>query len=178
MPYDESSGSKRTRFKEAYDACYSAILTTLNSKVGNFDDAQDLAQEIFARLYKKIEDVESPRTWLYGTMKNVLLDHYKGKGRTQEDIDTMLDDVSMGYVNGFRDTRIVIGDVLKDPNVYQSDLNRAVFDLVAVHGFTLAETARHCDISYRQVRYAYTTTTQRVLNALRSKGIAKIEDLL
>jgi RNA polymerase sigma factor (sigma-70 family) len=178
MNEQRAARNREVRFKEVHKTCYSAIFSFIYSKVESFEDAEDLAQEVFLRLYRKMDEVEQPKSWLYGTMRIVLLDYYNEKGISTEDIESYLDDVSIGYVNGFRDARIVINDVLKSTEIYGSELNRSVFELVAVHGFSLREAARHCGVSYRQACYAFSTTTQRVIASLRDRGISKLEDLL
>lgn len=178
MKDDARRTEKEKRFRDVHKLCYSSLFSAVYSKVARFEDAEDLTQEIFLRLYDCLDEVDAPRAWLYGTMRNVLKDYYKGKGRSEEDIDTLLDESSLGYVNGFRDARIVITDILKDPESFGSELNRSIFELVSVYGFSLAEAARDCGITYNQARWAYSAAAQRIISVLRNRGISKLEDLL
>lgn len=166
------------RFREAYESCYSPVFCAILAKTGSYEDSEDLAQEVFMRFYQKIDEVETPRAWIYGAMRNVLMDHFKKRRDPGEDIEQFLDDVSLGYVNGFREGRMVIMDTLKDGSLYGSDLDKSLFDLVSFHGFTVAEAARHCGVSYMQARYSFSQTGKAVIDALKKKGISKLEDLL
>lgn len=168
----------KKKFRDAYDMCYSPVFCAIMARTGLFEDAEDLAQEVFARFFQAIESVESPRAWIYGTMRNVMMDHFKKRNEAHADIEQYLDDVSLGYVNGFREGRIVIMETLADGSLYQSDLDRSVFELVAFHGFTVADAARHCSVSYMQARYSFSQTGRAVIAALKKKGISKLEELL
>ena len=166
------------RFKDVYDGLYSLIFSLIYSKISNFDEAEDLTQELFVRLCKKFNEVNDPKAWLFGAMRIILLDYFKEKGRKEDDIEGIIDDQRMGIVNEFRDARIVIEEILSDSTTGISDTDRTIFELVAIHDYSFAEASRHIGLSYRQVRYAFQTTARKLLDLLRMRGIAKLEDLL
>lgn len=166
------------RFKDVYDGLYSLIFSSIYSKINNFDEAEDLTQELFVRLYKKFNEVNDPKAWLFGAMRIILFDYFKEKGRKEDDIDGIIDDQRMSVVNEFRDARIVIEEILSDSTSGISDSDRTIFELVAIHDYSFAEVSRHIGLSYRQVRYTFQTTARKLLDLLRMRGIAKLEDLL
>jgi RNA polymerase sigma factor (sigma-70 family) len=177
---DESriSEDRMQRFKTAYDLYYSLIFSVIISKIGNYDEAEDLCQELFSRFLQKIEEINNPRTWLYGAMRIIMIEFYKNKGDKTENIESLLDDPSTGYVNGFREARLVIKDVLSDPSTFLSESDRSIFELVAVHCFSIADASRHLCVTYRQAHYSFEQSSKKVINLLKSKGIGKLEDLL
>lgn len=172
------SDPKITQFSEQYDTFYSLVFSIVLSKVSNYHDAEDICQEIFLRFYRKIEEVESPRKWLLGCMRIVVLDYYKEKRHKDVDVDSLFDDMNMSYVNGFRDARITITQVLSEIYEEEGDRDSALFDLIAVHNFSVADAARHLGESYKKVRYRYSCVADKVKAKLKERGIGNIEELL
>lgn len=165
-------------FIESYDSYYSLVFSTVYSKVNNFHDAEDICQEVFIRFYDKMGEVENPRRWLYGCLRIVVLDYYKEKRHRDVDIDELFDDISMGYVNGFRDTRMMLKSVLDEILDEDGDRDSALFEMIAVYNYTFAEAARHLNLGYKQARYRYNTMASKLIERLKSRGVERIEDLL
>lgn len=180
MRDDDVFLSRKTekRFKDAFNAFYSVMFSSVCGKTGDPDAAEDITQDLFMRLYRKMDEVENTRAWLYGALRIVMLDYYRAKGRADADIETMLDDASLSYVNGFRETRIMIQDAIEAPGTFENDIERSLFDLVAVNGFSYADAARHLDISYRQARYGFDKVSKRITAYFSGKGIVSMEELL
>jgi DNA-directed RNA polymerase specialized sigma24 family protein len=178
MIESQFSEKRVARFTESYDLYYSLIFSAILSKIQNYDEAEDLCQELFSRFFLKIEEVENPKAWLYGAMRIIMIEHYKRKGERPENIELLLDDSSTGYINGFRDARLVIQDVLSDPSSFGGESDRIIFELVAVHLFSIADASRHLGITYRQAHYSFEQSSKRIISQLKSKGIEKLEDLL
>ena len=109
------SEKKTELFSEHYNSLYSVAFSSVYSKIGNYHDAEDICQEVFLRFYRKLDEIESPRKWIFGALRLVVFDYYKRKGKNDIDIETMFEDVSMSFVNGFRDTRMVIQQALDGP---------------------------------------------------------------
>lgn len=172
------SDSLIKQFIRTYDAHYSVIFSSVYSRVNNYHYAEDICQEVFIRLYDKIEEVENPRKWLFGCLRIVVIDFYKRKYSRDIDIEELFDDIGMSYVNGFRDTRIMIKDVLDAVTDEEDGESVSLFELVAVYNYSLADAARHTGLSYKQARYRYNRITQKLAAGLKNKGINSIEDLL
>jgi len=63
------------------------VLRTALRILGNPDDAQDVAQEVFLRLYRNLKKVEAAGNlegWLYRVAVNLCRDQRRRKGRTEE----------------------------------------------------------------------------------------------
>ncbi len=82
--------SLRAKFERIYsstrDALYSYALRVLR----NQEDALDVVQETYVRLWKNIEKVEEGRasSWLFRVCHNLMMDHFR-KRREMVDIDEM-----------------------------------------------------------------------------------------
>ena len=94
------------------------------------------------------------------------------------DVEDVLDDAAMTFVNGFRDVRIIIKDAIESMENFGGERDRALFDLVAVNGFTYEEAGAQLGMSVRQARYRYGLAVERILDFLAKKGIKNLEDLL
>jgi len=166
-------------FTAIYSDFYPVVYSSIYARLRDEDITSDLAQEIFTRMLQKIDDVENPRAWIFGAMKLVLFEYYRKKsGTTDIDIDSVLDDVNMRYVNGFRDTRILIQDALAASENYSDEYERIVFNLVALNDYTYREAAEQTGLTERQVRYRYNAATKRITEYLKKKGINSLEELL
>jgi DNA-directed RNA polymerase specialized sigma24 family protein len=172
------SDPKVVRFSENYDSFYSLVFSIVLSKVINYHDAEDICQEVFLRFYRKIDEVESPRKWLLGCLRIVVLDYYKEKRHKDIDADSLFDDMSMSYVNGFRDVRIMITQVLNEIYVEEGDRDAALFDLIALYNFSFIQASVNLNLNYKQAVYRYGRMADRVRSKLKDRGIADIEDLL
>jgi len=174
-----SIGSERTRrYTEDFTAHYSALFSAVHSRIGNFQEAEDICQEVFLRLYRKYDEVENTRRWLYGALRIVMLDYYKQRGRADVDVDAILDDTSLAYVNGFRDTRLLLQEAMEAIYADEGEREWILFNLIAIHGFSLVQAGRHLKISYKQVRYGYEKAVKTLLAHLNARGIRSLEDLL
>ncbi len=169
----------KSKFIEVYSDYYSVIFGSVCSRISSIDDAEDITQEIFLRFYRKIDEVENPRKWLFGKMKMVLFEHYRSRKDDVMDIDELMNDVSLTFVNGMRDLRILINGVLEDSDVYNNDeKNRIIFDLVAIQKYTLEEAAREVGMSRDQVKYRYSLINRSILQTLKKRGVTNLEEII
>ncbi len=85
LPFRDESARKR----EAYEQCVAAhrqrVLLTAYRFVGTMADAQDVAQEVFLRLFQNIGRIEGePLPWLYRVTLNVCRDQLRRRKRRPE----------------------------------------------------------------------------------------------
>jgi len=165
-------------FTEAYNNYYPVLYNAICGKVRDTHDTEDICQEVFIIFYNKFETIENHRAWLNGTMRNVVYDYYKRKGRKDEDINSIIEDSSMSYVNGFREARLIIEDVINNGNVFDDERDKTVFDLIAFNNYSYVDTAKLVKISYRQVRYSFQKSSLKIQEQLRNRGIKGLEELL
>ena len=171
--------SERTKkFSELYSDLYPVVYHRIYTRVCDRDLTGDLAQEVFARLYEKMDEVVNPRKWLSGTMWNVLLEHYKKNTVNVENIDEVYCDANMGYVNGFRDTRIILQEAFDASENFKDEKDRIIYELIAINYYPREEVARILGITKRQVNYRYECVVERIVDYLKKKGLNKLEELL
>lgn len=166
------------KYSEAYADFYPLIFNVVFLKISNYEEAEDLCQEIFLRMFNKFNEIENIRKWLYGAMRNVLFEYYRKKNLSTEDIEQHLDDSSMSYVNGFRDARLIIEDAMKSPVNFEDEKDKIIFELIAVYNYNFIHAAELMGLTYTQARYKYQKTAERLTAYLKKKGIKDLGDLL
>ncbi len=171
------SDKKNETFTESYNNYYPLIYSVIYGKVNDADSAEDICQEVFMRLYHKIDEVLDHRKWLYGAMRLVILEHFRKK-KDDVDIDEIFDDKNLAYVNGFRDTRILIQEALDDMGNFDNEEDKILFHLIAVNNYSYKEAGEQLGMSERQARYRYNLTVDRLEKYFKNKGFNSIEDLL
>jgi len=157
---------------------YPLVFSAVYSRVGSLEDAEDISQELFIKLYNKLDEVENRRKWLYGALKLEVMAYYRKKKPGAVDIDEVFNDVALTFVNGFRDTRLMIGEALEDLDRFSEPGDQALFDLVAVRNFSYEEAGAQLGLSKRQVRYRYGLIVDRLVDYFKKKGINSLEELL
>ncbi len=168
---------KKDKFTEDHKRYYPLVFSAVYTKVENIDDAKDICQEIFIRFFEKYEEVKDSRKWLYGTLRNVVLEYYR-KQRGDVDIDDVFKDVSLTFVNGFKDARIIISEAIENMDNFGGEDEKTLFDLVAVYNYSYTEAAKQMGLAKRKVEYKYRRIVDSIMDYLNKKGIKDIEDLL
>lgn len=175
MPYQPANVNT---FAEAYTMFYPHVYNTLYIKTRDPDVTHDLCQEVFLRFYNKFDSIDNHRRWIFSAAKYILLEHYRTVKSEYVDLEQVENDVRMSFVNGFRDTRVMIEEALDSLEHFDDELGRQIFDLIAVFNYTYRETASSLGISERQVRYRYKLITDHLMEYFRKRGIHGMEDLL
>ncbi len=173
----QSTRDKQSEFTSSYSDYYSIVFGVIYSKIGNEDTAQDLTQEVFIRYFEKIDEVLNAKAWLLGVVKNVLYKYYRSKKNLSEEIahEESEWDISMSFINGFRESRIIIDESISR---IEDKTDKILFDLIAVQYYTVPEAASMTGLSRRQVKYRYSLILKKVISHLNSRGIKQLEDLL
>lgn len=89
-----------------------------------------------------------------------------------------MDDLGVAYLNGFRDTRLMIQEALESEDNFADENDRVLFELVASYDFTYREAGEELGMSERQAKYRFGLAVRRMAEHFRKKGVEKLEDLL
>ena len=122
--------------------------------------------------------MDNVRKWLFNALKLVVKEYYRRKKREGLNIDEVFNDVSVTFVNGFRDTRIILKEAIENIDNFKDEKERDFFELIAVHGFSYNQVAKQMGLTRRQVEYKYNKLIDKIINYLRGKGIDDIGELL
>lgn len=160
-------------FDEIYSKTYHNVLKFIVCKCQNIDDVNDLVQETFIELYKKLlkdEEVDNEVSYLIGIAKNKLKKHYRFKSlfRTvplnNEDKEIQIpSDVDIEKIvlkNMDIDT---VWNLLKRKNI---NIQR-IFYLYYSLDLTIKEIAKELSISESYVKNSLYRTLKELQNVLR-----------
>lgn len=176
-----NSTKKKKYFDKLYKEYYVFIFNAIYKRTGSLENSEDICQEVFIAFYHNLEKIREMRKWLMGTAKNQISLFYRSKKKQSEnkaDLEEIEDDIKYSFENGTRDLRIVLKNEIENSNNYESEIDRSVFDLIAVYKYSYKETANQLGLTPRKVRYKYAKITEKIVNNLKKSGIQGIENLL
>ena len=168
--------NKKDQFTELFDQYYHVVFNAVYPKVGNVNDTEDICQEVFIALFRKLDEIEHIKKWLFGTLRNIVYNYYRSKKPDNVNIDDIFQDISLTFVNGFRDARITISAAIEEE--IRDEEERQIIELIAYNNYSYAHVAKLLGVTKRMIQYRYTQLVKRILENLKSKGIKNIEDLL
>jgi RNA polymerase sigma-70 factor (ECF subfamily) len=169
---------KNSKFADIFNDQYTTVFNSVNARINCYEEAEDICQELFIKLYEKLETIDNPRAWLQGALRLAVLTHYTRKKPDPVAVEDVFSDENLSFVNGMRDARIIIRDVIENEDNYDNAKDIALFNLIAIGNYTYEEAGNELGMSKRQVRYRYGKTIDRLLDSLSKKGIKNIEDIL
>lgn len=80
MSEPEQSRDGAGKLEELFGLFEAPLLGYARRLIRNEETAQDIVQEAFIRLSGRIGEVEHPRAWLYRTVHNLAVSHFRGAG--------------------------------------------------------------------------------------------------
>ena len=132
--------------------------------VNDRDEAQDVMQDGWVRVFERIGQVRDPQTvggWIYRLMVNVSLRHCQ-RGKLKPEVVDELPEVVQLPLDPFAMEEVV------EAMGYLTNAQRLVFNLVEVEGYSYTEVAQKMRCSEVNVR----ALLSRAKSTLRNKLIA------
>lgn len=77
----DEQGAGAMTLQALFDAEENALLRYAFSLTGRRAVAEDIVQEVFLKLHQKISEVDSPRAWLYRSVRNRACNHLRDNRR-------------------------------------------------------------------------------------------------
>ena len=161
-----------TAFEGLYDRFHAGIYRYVYFKVGNSTEAEDLTEEVFLRLLESINTFRWQgrpfSAWLYRIARNLVVDHFRKKGRERGiPLDTAIDisDPASVDMAAQADVKMAMGRV-REAMTDLTDLQREVISLRFAGGLSVIETAEAVG------------RKQNAVKALQHAGIKKLRRLL
>jgi RNA polymerase sigma factor (sigma-70 family) len=167
-------------FTDIYNEFFPIVYSMIIIKISDHDVTHDLTQEVFLKLYDKFDILENHRRWLLSSVKYAVWNYLRTIRKEEKNfnIDRVMEDTTMVFVNGMRETRIMIEEALDTLGFFGKEESRTLFDLVALHQYTYKETAEHLGMTERQVGYKYRNIVDKLMRHFKDKGVHGLEDLL
>ncbi len=179
-------------FNEVVTSYRRRIMGTVARMINRPEDVEDVAQEVFLRLYYSMDQLRSPEVfepWLYRLTVNASLDYLRKRRRRGEsrmadlsEQQVMMADAAAG-TRWSEDqarkakTREFVDSLLSEV----SEADRALLTLKEVEGLSLKELQSIYDVNENTLKVRLFRARQRVLKAFakskgdQAKGDSKIE---
>ena len=152
--------------EDIYREYYKKVFGLIISKTNNSYLAEDLAADVFVKVYEKLDTFDETKaslsTWIYTITKNKLTDYYRSRKVFEEIPEDMADDSSV-------EDDVLSGEMLEVlANALETldERERGIIILRFYSGKTLKEIAEKMDISYAYVKL------------LQSRALAKLRDFM
>ncbi len=121
--------------------------------VGNLADAEDLAQETFIKVYKKIDtlkDRKKAKSWIYSIARNTVIDFFRKKKNKEIALsDALLESVAKTTATEYQE-KAISDEVSKELDHCIDKLvkeDRAIIRLLYYEGFSYKEIANLLSIN-------------------------------
>lgn len=152
-------------YERLYEEYYPKVLRYLSSRVSIAEDAENLAQDVFLKLYAKAdlydETKSSISTWIFNITRNTLTDHQRSMAyRRHEELPAVIVD----------DSKDILGDIIAEEQLELladalEQLEEEERRLVILHyysGCTLTKIAETLDRPYGQVKRLHNKALQKL----------------
>jgi RNA polymerase sigma-70 factor (ECF subfamily) len=132
-------------FNELWNEFNQKLMNYINAKVNNTQDAEDILQDVFIKIFSSIERLESQaaiKSWIYKITKNTIIDFYKKKKDVsvapetlyeiedeKEDVDNMNDDISKcigDMIFALPDKYLSVYDMYEKKNLKHEEIAEAL----------------------------------------------------
>jgi len=173
--------AKPSSFRNSYNEYYPLIFSMIYTKTGSREDAEDIAQEVFIRLYNNYDDVREVRNWLFTALRFEISNYYNKKGTAKKDtvdIESLGDSAIVAIEDETPETTIIIAEILADKSNYENEEERILFELAALYSFSFKDVASFLGMTRWQVEYRFKKIEVKILHKLKEKGITGADDIL
>lgn len=146
--------------KKGFDVLYNNYSTSLygviNMIVKKEEFAEEILQDTFIKIWKKIEDYDASKgrffTWMLNIARNMAIDKLRSKefksGSKTDDISTFVDIGDSGYAEKHNMDHIGVRDVLKK----LSEEHQFLIQKMYFEGYSQSEIAEEFDIPLGTVK--------------------------
>lgn len=164
---------RESRYRKIFEEYYPELLVMARGRAN--DDAEDILQNVFIKYYEKMNEVRDAKSWLYGSVRLELKNYIRKNAKTVnvENIEVYED---IYQDDAFNDLRFTLDSIIDSVPIKETD--RALFEMLALRGFSFKEAAEECGYTVRQARYHYSSVKKEIRDALKRRGISKVDDLL
>lgn len=149
--------------EQIYNLYYQKVKSYIRGKVSNAQDVEDLASDVFLKVYEKLDRFDDSKaslsTWIYTITRNTVIDHY----RTQKKF-TPLDESYPAEDNV--DGALLQEEMIESLATQLEKLDKRAQKIVILRYFhekTLKDIAQQMELSYSYVKVLH----NQALNDLR-----------
>lgn len=149
-------------FGQLIDRYKNAVYGSAYARLGNFTDAQDIAQETFLTAFRKLSTLKKPErfgNWLYSIVKNKCYDHHQSQKTKQE-----LDKVRTEYFQDPEDehNRRTLHRKIQQAIQKLPQIHREVVTLHYIQDYKLTEISSYLNIPIGTVKRRLSDARQKL----------------
>jgi RNA polymerase sigma-70 factor (ECF subfamily) len=167
-------------FNQVVAAYRKRIMGTIARLIGRPEDVEDVAQEVFLRLYFSLDQLRTPEVfepWLYRLTVNAAYDHLRRQKRRHEsrmsDLSeqqvVMADATASGKATVEERRRTQVREEVQELLEGVSEEDRILLTLKEVEGLSLKELEKIYRVNENALKVRLFRARQRVIKAFESK---------
>jgi RNA polymerase sigma-70 factor (ECF subfamily) len=171
-------------FNQIVVAYRKRILGTIARLIGRPEDVEDVAQEVFLRLYYSLDQLRTPEVfepWLYRLTVNASYDYLRKQRRRNEarmsDLTEqqvmMADAAAGGKASGEYERQKQVKELVDSLLQSVSEQDRILLTLKEVEGLSLKELEKIYSVNENALKVRLFRARQRVLNAYQASERGK-----
>lgn len=173
-------GGDDAAFNQIIQAYRKRIMGTIARLIGRPEDVEDVAQEVFVRLYYSLDQLRTPEVfepWLYRLTVNAAYDYLRRQRRRSEsrmsDLSeqqvTMADAAEGGRQSDEEARRTKLRETVNELLGAVSEEDRILLTLKEVEGLSLKELEAIYNVNENALKVRLFRARQRVLKAFEAK---------
>lgn len=180
---EQARGGDAAAFNQLVSAYRKRILGTIGRLIGRPEDVEDVAQEVFVRLFFSLEQLRSPEVfepWLYRLTVNAAYDYLRKKKRRPEsrmsdlaEQQVMMADAQAG--EKLETERLQANEIREFVHSLLDDVSeedRILLMMKEVEGLSLKELEQVYKVNENALKVRLYRARQRVLKAYERSGKA------
>ena len=179
---EKARGGDAVAFNDIVLAYRKRIMGTISRLIGRPEDVEDVAQEVFVRLYYSLDQLRTPEVfepWLYRLTVNASYDYLRRARRRNEsrmaDLSEqqvmMADFLASGRHEGVERQKGQVREFVDALFQHVSDEDRLLLTLKEVEGLSLKELEKVYNVNENALKVRLFRARQRVLKNV--KGVTK-----
>ncbi|MDD9937732.1 MAG: RNA polymerase sigma factor SigZ [Myxococcales bacterium] len=132
-----------------------ALAAFVERRVADPDVARDLVQDVYERIHRRearLEELERVDAWVFRVARNVITDHYRRRGRSQERERPLLVEPTEDAPGDEAEVRQEVAAWLPSFVAQLPEPYREVLELTELQGLTQAQAAERLGLSVTAVK--------------------------
>ncbi len=163
----------RDNFRTLFEDHYDLICNYLNAQTHDWDLSQEVAQKTFVKIWEKRKDISfdtSPKSYLFQTARNTLIDHYRSHKSMSSNAEQYTEQLEKAEdMAGNGGGGLVVTQKITWAVDQLKSKTREIFLLNKQEGLTYDEIADYLEISKRTVEYNVKSALIQVRDLLKDK---------
>jgi len=170
------------RFEKIVDQYQKSLINFHYRFVGNRQDAEDLAQETFLKVYLKLDTLKEGqklRSWIFSIARNQAIDFFRKHKDREVALESEVLEYFAEYASNSSDDHegnILNKQVAKELNTYLrelSDEDRRIIKLLYYEGLTYKEISKMMNINQNTLKSRLHRVRKVLLRAIRGNKVLK-----